>query len=159
LFQYFAASRASGPPATSEDSNGTSYEDTEWKAGQELETLTYNGADVTEKSVAVPWTAVTATSTKDWGTHRARYVANGSTDTYVALAIGGWRRTRATTQYDSKTGRVRQVDDYGEVGVADNQCVHTEYADSETRHMYAYVSRVEKVSVECAATPGSFPTT
>ncbi|OXS36453.1 polymorphic toxin-type HINT domain-containing protein [Streptomyces sp. XY006] len=135
------------------DSNGTSYEDTEWKAGQELETLTYDGADVTEKSVAVPWTAVTATSVKDWGTRRARYVANGATDTYVALAIGGWRRTRATTQYDSKTGRVRQVDDYGEVGVADNQCVRTEYADSESRHMYAYVSRVEKVSVECGVTP------
>jgi RHS repeat-associated protein len=135
------------------DSNGTSYEDTEWKAGQELETLTYDGADVTEKSVAVPWTAVTATSVKDWGTRRARYVANGATDTYVALAIGGWRRTRATTQYDSKTGRVRQVDDYGEVGVADNQCIRTEYADSESRHMYAYVSRVEKVSVECGVTP------
>lgn len=135
------------------DSNGTSYEDTEWKAGQELETLTYDGTTVTEKSVAVPWTAVTATSVKDWGTRRARYVANGSTDTYVALAIGGWRRTRATTQYDAKTGRVRQVDDYGEVGVADNQCVRTEYADSESRHMYAYVSRVEKVSVECGVTP------
>ena len=135
------------------DSNGTSYEDTEWKAGQELETLTYDGATVTEKSVAVPWTAVTATSTKDWGTRRARYVANGATDTYVALAIGGWRRTRATTQYDSKTGRVRQVDDYGAVGVADNECVRTEYADSESRHMYAYVSRVEKVSVECGVTP------
>ncbi|MEV3971148.1 polymorphic toxin-type HINT domain-containing protein [Streptomyces sp. NPDC050698] len=135
------------------DSNGTSYEDTEWKAGQELETLTYDGATVTEKSVAVPWTAVTATSVKDWGTRRARYVANGATDTYIALAIGGWRRTRATTQYDSKTGRVRQVDDYGEVGVADNQCVRTEYADSESRHMYAYVSRVEKVSVECGVTP------
>ncbi|GGV63040.1 polymorphic toxin-type HINT domain-containing protein [Streptomyces massasporeus] len=135
------------------DSNGTSYEDTEWKAGQELETLTYDGATVTEKSVAVPWTTVTATSTQDWGTRRARYVANGATDTYVALAIGGWRRTRATTQYDAKTGRVRQVDDYGAVGVADNECVRTEYADSESRHMYAYVSRVEKVSVECGVTP------
>ncbi|WP_432120027.1 RHS repeat-associated core domain-containing protein [Streptomyces sp. bgisy032] len=135
------------------DSNGTTYEDTDWKAGQELETLTYNGAELTEKSVAVPWTAVTATSVKDWGTRRARYVANGATDTYVALAIGGWRRTRATTQYDSTTGRVRQVDDFGEVGVADNQCVRTEYADSAGRHMYAYVSRVEKVGVECGVTP------
>ncbi|MGW0864494.1 RHS repeat-associated core domain-containing protein [Streptomyces koelreuteriae] len=135
------------------DSNGVSYEDTDWKAGQELETITYDGSQVTEKSVMVPWTVVTATDAESWGTRRARYTANGSTDTYVALATGGWRRTRATTSYDPVTGRIRQVDDYGEVGVADNQCVRTEYADSESRHMYAYVSRVEKVAVECAVAP------
>ncbi|CAL9670274.1 hypothetical protein SUDANB176_07439 [Streptomyces sp. enrichment culture] len=135
------------------DSNGTSYEDTDWKAGQELETITYNGSEITQKSVMVPWTAVTATDTKDWGTRKARYVANGTTDTYVALATGSWRRLRATNSYDAKTGRIQQVDDYGVVGVSDNQCTRTEYADNASRHMYAYVSRVEKVSVECSVTP------
>lgn len=139
--------------ATVTDSNGVSYDDSDWKAGQELETLTYNGDDITEKSVTVPWTAVTATETRDWATYKARYVANGSTDTYTALAVGGWRHTRSTTTYDDATGREKTVDDDGEVGVADNQCTRTEYADSASAHIYTMVSRVEKVGVDCASTP------
>ncbi|MFD4538885.1 polymorphic toxin-type HINT domain-containing protein [Streptomyces bauhiniae] len=139
--------------ATVIDSNGVSYPDTDWKAGQELETLTYNGSAVTEKSVTVPWTAVTATETHDWGTNRARYVATDSTDTYTALAIGGWRHTASTTTYDPATGRETKVNDAGDVGVADNQCTRTEYADSASAHFYSLVSRVEKVNVDCSATP------
>ncbi|MEU6278961.1 RHS repeat-associated core domain-containing protein [Streptomyces sp. NPDC047028] len=139
--------------ATVTDSNGVSYEDTDWKAGQELETITYNGSAVTEKSVTVPWTAVTATETHDWGTHKARYVATGSTDTYTALAVGGWRHTASTTTYDDTTGREIQTADAGEVGVADNQCTRTEYADSASAHIYSLVSRVETVGVDCATTP------
>ncbi|WP_251091650.1 polymorphic toxin-type HINT domain-containing protein [Streptomyces sp. Caat 7-52] len=139
--------------ATVTDSNGVSYEDTDWKAGQELETITYNGSAVTEKSVTVPWTAVTATETHDWGTHKARYVATGSTDAYTALAVGGWRHTASTTTYDDATGREVKVDDAGEVGVADNQCTRTEYADSASAHIYSLVSRVETVGVGCATTP------
>ncbi|WP_280886223.1 hypothetical protein, partial [Streptomyces sp. LBL] len=139
--------------ATVTDSLGVSYDDSDWKAGQELETITYNGSAITQKSVTVPWTAVTATQTNDWGTRKARYVAPGSVDTYVALATDGWRHTKSTTSYDAKTGRAVKVDDAGEVGVADNQCTRTEYADSVSRHMYSYVSRVETVRVDCASTP------
>ncbi|WP_079178426.1 polymorphic toxin-type HINT domain-containing protein [Streptomyces mangrovisoli] len=139
--------------ATVTDSNGVSYEDTDWKAGDELETTTYNGSAVTEKSVTVPWTAVTATETHDWGTRKARYTGTGSTDTYTALAVGGWRHTASTTTFDDATGREKQVDDSGEVGVADNQCTRTEYADSVSAHIYSLVSRVETVAVSCSATP------
>jgi RHS repeat-associated protein len=135
------------------DSTGGSYDDSDWKAGQELETITYNGDTVTEKSVTVPWTAVTATETRDWATYRARYVATGTADTYTALAVGGWRHTKSTTTYDDSTGREVMVDDDGEVGVADNQCTRTEYADSASVHIYSLVSRVEKVGVDCASTP------
>ncbi|MET7489578.1 polymorphic toxin-type HINT domain-containing protein [Streptomyces sp. NPDC005538] len=139
--------------ATVTDSNGVSYDDSDWKAGQELETLTYNGSAVTEKSVTVPWTAVTATETQDWATYKARYVAAGSTDTYTALAVGGWRHTKSTTTYDGSTGREMTVDDDGEVGVADNQCTRNEYADSASAHIYSLLSRVETVGVDCASTP------
>ncbi|MCT9075019.1 polymorphic toxin-type HINT domain-containing protein [Streptomyces fulvoviolaceus] len=139
--------------ATVTDSNGVSYDDSDWKAGRELETITYNGSDITQKSVTVPWTKVTATQTEEWGTRNARYVATGSTDTYTALAAGAWRHIKSTTTYDDSTGRATQVDDDGEVGVADNQCTRTEYADSASLHMYSYVSRVEKVGVDCASTP------
>jgi RHS repeat-associated protein len=135
------------------DSTGGSYDDSDWKAGQELETITYNGDAVTEKSVTVPWTAVTGTEVRDWATYQSRYVATGSTDTYTALTTGGWRHLKSTTKYDDSTGRALMVDDDGEVGVADNQCTRTEYADSVSAHIYSLVSRVEKVGVDCASTP------
>ncbi|MCM1976546.1 polymorphic toxin-type HINT domain-containing protein [Streptomyces sp. G1] len=134
------------------DSLGTSHTDSDWKAGQELETITYDGAKVTQKSVTVPRTAVTATQTEDFGARKARYVGPGTADTYVAMSSGGWRHTSSSTTYDDY-GRAVLVDDNGEVGVDDNQCTRTEYADSASRHMYTYVSRVEKVAVDCASTP------
>ncbi|QYX77975.1 polymorphic toxin-type HINT domain-containing protein [Streptomyces akebiae] len=134
-------------------SDGTSHVDSDWKVGQELETLTYNGSDITQRSVTVPWTHVTATRVEDWGTRRARYVNQGSVDTYVSLGAGKWRHTKSTSTYDDKTGRVVRVDDDGEVGVSDNECTRTEYADNATRHMYAYIARVEKVGVDCSTTP------
>ncbi|MGX5184897.1 polymorphic toxin-type HINT domain-containing protein [Streptomyces avermitilis] len=136
------------------DSDGTSYADSDWKAGSELETITYNGADITQKSVTKPWTAVTATRVRDWGTRYARYVQRDwSTTTKTALPGATWRTTQSTNTYDDKTGRILQVADYGETGVADNQCTRTEYADNASKNMYAYVSRTEKVSVDCATTP------
>ncbi|MEU1040187.1 HYD1 signature containing ADP-ribosyltransferase family protein [Streptomyces sp. NPDC005907] len=137
------------------DSDGTSYADSDWKAGSELETITYNGAVITEKSVSKPWSAVTATRAKDWGTRYARYVQkSGSTTTKTALTAGTWRTTKSVNTYDDKTGRLLQVADYGDTGVAaDNQCTRTEYADNASKNMYAYVSRTEKVSVDCATTP------
>jgi RHS repeat-associated protein len=134
-------------------STGTSYEDTDWKAGFELETITYNGADVTKKSITEPWTQATATRVKDWGTSKARFIGTDTTNTYTALMGGQWRNTRSQNKYDPVTGRVIQVNDVGEVGVSDNQCTRTEYADSADRHMYSYVSRVEKVAVDCATAP------
>ncbi|WP_045559509.1 RHS repeat-associated core domain-containing protein [Streptomyces sp. FxanaA7] len=139
--------------ATVKDSAGTSYEDSDWKAGQELETITYNGSDITQRAVTLPWTHVTATRVEDWGTRRARYLRPGSVDTYVSLGSGNWRHLKSTTAYDDEAGRAIRVDDDGEVGVADNECTRTEYADNASLHLYSYVSRVEKVGVDCSTTP------
>ncbi|MGW1228320.1 polymorphic toxin-type HINT domain-containing protein [Streptomyces sp. NPDC002530] len=131
--------------------NGTSYPDSDWKSGTELETTTYNGDTIVSKSINTPWTKVTATRVKDWGTSYARFVRAGRADTYQALAGGTWRQTASTTSYDAK-GRPIQVADYGELDVADNQCTRTEYADDPAKHLYSYVSRVETLSVDCATT-------
>ncbi|MFJ4916995.1 polymorphic toxin-type HINT domain-containing protein [Streptomyces sp. NPDC088726] len=131
--------------------NGTSYEDSDWKSGTELETTTYDGDKVVSKSINTPWTKVTATRAKDWGTLYARFVREGRSDTYEALDGGGWRQTASTTSYDDK-GRASQVADYGELDVADNQCTRTEYADNAAKHLYSYVSRVETLSVDCGTT-------
>ncbi|MFJ2911718.1 RHS repeat-associated core domain-containing protein [Streptomyces sp. NPDC087228] len=134
------------------DSNGTAYDDSDWKSGTELETTTYNGSKVVSKSVNTPWTQVTGTRVKDWSTSTSRFVRAGRSDTYEALEAGGWRQTSSTTSYDDK-GRAVQVADVGEVNVADNQCTRTEYADNPGKHLYSYVSRVETVAVDCGATP------
>ncbi|MDX2931931.1 hypothetical protein [Streptomyces ipomoeae] len=116
-------------------------------------TANREASDITQRSVTVPWTAVTATRVEDWGTRRARYIEQGSVDTYVSLGSGNWRHTRSTTVHDDRTGRVLRVDDDGEVGVADNECTRTEYADNASLRLYVYVSRVEKVGVDCSTTP------
>ncbi|WP_330246268.1 polymorphic toxin-type HINT domain-containing protein [Streptomyces sp. NBC_00562] len=134
-------------------STGTSYTDSNWKTGFELETTTYDGDKIVSKSINTPWTKVTATHTEDWGTREARFIRPLRTDTYTALAAGGWRQVASTTTYDTTTGRPTQLADYGELNVADNQCTRTEYADNATKHMYAYVSRAETVGVDCATTP------
>lgn len=133
-------------------SSGTSYADSEWKSGTELETTTYDADKVVSKSINIPWTQVTATRVKDWGTSTARFVRAGRSDTYEALNAGGWRQTASTTSYDAK-GRAIQVADYGEVNVADNQCTRTEYADNPAKYLYSYVSRVETLAVDCGTTP------
>ncbi|WP_306321769.1 MULTISPECIES: polymorphic toxin-type HINT domain-containing protein [unclassified Streptomyces] len=134
-------------------STGTTYTDSDWKSGMEVETLTYNGDQVVTKSTYRPWTQVTATNVEDWGTSYARFAETDRTDTYESLASGGWRQTGSQTTYDAKTGRPTQVNDWGEINVADNQCTRTEYADNPTKHLYAFTARVETVSVDCTNTP------
>ncbi|MFF7332957.1 polymorphic toxin-type HINT domain-containing protein [Streptomyces sp. NPDC008150] len=139
--------------ATVTDSTGTSYADSDWKSGFELETITYDGDDVVTKSVTTPWTAVTATHTADWGTRTARFVQQQTATTYTALSSGGWRTTQSTTTYDATTGRATQVNDAGELNVADNQCTRTQYADNPDKHLYSLVARTETVDVDCSVTP------
>lgn len=139
--------------STVTDSTGKSYTDSDWKSGFELESITYNGDEVVSKTINEPWSKVTATRTEEWGTRRARFMNLQRTDVYTALAVGGWRHVATTNTYDDATGRVVQVADAGELGVADNQCIRTEYADNPAKHMYSYVSRVETVSVDCGTTP------
>ncbi len=146
---------ASGGTRTSTvtDSTGTSHTDDDWKSGFALETLTYNGDSVTAKSVSTPWTKVTATDVEDWGTCTARYVRGLRTDTYEALASGGWRQSAASHTFDATTGRLVRTADYGETAVNDNQCTTTQYADNPDRHIYGLVARVERLAVDCATTP------
>lgn len=138
--------------STVKDSTGTTYTDDDWKSGFELETTTYDGDKVVEKSINTLWSKSTATQTEDWGTRTARFIRPERTDTYEALSSGGWRQSASTTSYDA-LGRVVQVADYGETNVDDNKCTRTQYADNASKHMYAYVARVEAVDVDCSATP------
>ncbi|MEV8248431.1 polymorphic toxin-type HINT domain-containing protein [Streptomyces rochei] len=148
-----ATSSGTTRTSTVTDSQGKTHSDDDWKSGFELETLTYNGDAVTEKSISTVWNKVTATNTESWGTRTARYVRSLRTDSYEALAAGGWRWSASLNTYDPTTGRLVQTADYGEAGVADNLCTITQYADNPARHIYSLIARVEKLAVDCPATP------
>ncbi|MEN8652373.1 polymorphic toxin-type HINT domain-containing protein [Streptomyces sp. 21So2-11] len=144
-----------GLGGTVTDSEGASHSDSDEQSGFELETATYNGAytadKVVTKSISTLWTHATATRVKSWGTSKAWYSRPATMSTYTALEGGGWQELASTTRYDSASGRVTEVDDYGKVGDgSDNQCTRTEYADSATAHILTAVARVEKVAVACA---------
>ncbi len=148
-----ATSSGTTRTSTVTDSQGKTHSDDDWKSGFELETLTYNGDAVTEKSISTVWNKVTATNTETWGTRTARYVRSLRTDSYEALAAGGWRWSASLNTYDPTTGRLVKTADNGEAGVADNLCTTTQYADNPARHIYSLIARVEKVGVDCTLTP------
>ncbi|MFJ6571052.1 RHS repeat-associated core domain-containing protein [Streptomyces sp. NPDC091292] len=140
------------------DSTGTSHPDDNELSGQELETVTYDGAytadKIVSKSISTTWRRTTATRAESWGTNKAFYVRPATTTSYTTLENGGQQEVSSTTRYDDATGRPVETDDYGKVGDAqDNVCVRTEYADNPGKNLLALTSRVEKVAVSCATTP------
>ncbi|MFI8436171.1 RHS repeat-associated core domain-containing protein [Streptomyces sp. NPDC079020] len=155
--------------ATVTDSTGTSRTDDEDYTGFELEALSYNSGKVSAKVINTPWKHHTATQTKTWATTHATLVKPEIAHGFTALASGGWRETKTRTSYDTPTGtgRVTQVEDFGHIvpdtasaadkaaAAKDDTCTRTWYADSTTgsANLLSLIKRVEKVSVDCGATP------
>jgi RHS repeat-associated protein len=70
----------------------------------------------------------------------------------VALAAGGWRRTRTDTTFDGY-GMPSTVSDLGDAATAaDDLCTRTTYARNTTAWLLDPVARAETVSVACTAT-------
>ncbi|MFG3480308.1 polymorphic toxin-type HINT domain-containing protein [Streptomyces sp. NPDC047980] len=144
------------------DSAGAQHTDSDHLSGFELETATYNGSfsvdAMVSKSISTPWTHVTGSRTKSWGTLESRYVRSLGSTTYTALeghtALSPkWQVVKGANHYDTATGRVTKVDDFGVDGDAtDNQCTLTYYADNTTNHMLAFPSRVHTTATTCADT-------
>ncbi|WP_251052977.1 MULTISPECIES: RHS repeat-associated core domain-containing protein [unclassified Streptomyces] len=155
--------------ATLTDSTGATFTDDEDYTGFELEAITYNNGKVAAKVINTPWKHHTATQTKSWATTHSTLVKPEITRGFTALGAGGWRETKTRTGYDTATatGRVTEVDDSGWVVPADasaadkaaaakdDTCTRTWYADNTTgdANLLSLIKRVEKVSVNCGATP------
>ncbi|TDD40505.1 sugar-binding protein [Actinomadura sp. KC06] len=141
------------------DGEGGTHTDHEGLDGFELRTVQYTGpgGSVHGKSVSTPWRLVTATRDRSWGTVHAAAVNVGTARTWTAMGGGTWRETRTDTEYETEflgVGRVKSVNDLADVSTAaDDRCTRTEYADDKYSHKYDYPSRVETVSVACAAEP------
>ncbi|MBN1173405.1 MAG: hypothetical protein JXA67_14635, partial [Micromonosporaceae bacterium] len=146
---------------TRTDSTGGSHVDDNELAGFEIESATFNGAQVVTKTITSPWRYETAAQTWSWGTDRAYLIRPRTTRTLTALASGGWRETRSTTTYDPQTssypdpvGRATQVEDLGDVSdPGDDQCTRTSYADNQAVGLRTLVSGAETVAVACSVTP------
>jgi len=111
------------------------------------------GGAVVDGTVNDPWSHLTATRVRSWGTTTADVVETGATHARTALAAGGWRQTETDTTYTNE-GLPQQVDDHGDLATAtDDQCHRTTYARNDAKWMIDYESRVETVAVRCAATP------
>ncbi|SCL36862.1 RHS repeat-associated core domain-containing protein [Micromonospora pallida] len=137
------------------DSVGTTYTDLDEWSAHPLETLTYDGSTVVSKSISKPWLHHTHTQTESWGTRHASLVRTESIRSFTALkpdAAGTprWRENRTVTTHDTSWGRATQVEDLGDVSrSSDDTCTRTWYADNPDKHLYTYVKRTEKLSVNC----------
>ncbi|GIF73371.1 RHS repeat domain-containing protein [Asanoa siamensis] len=146
----------SSQSASVTDSTGTTHTDTDELAGQELETVTYNGSAQVAKVITVPWLHESGKQTNSWGSTRSTYVRPGTIRNLTALAAGGWRETKTVNKYDTTHGRLTEVDDLGDVAGgkdADDRCTRTTYADNAGKWIYSLASRVETVAVKCATGP------
>lgn len=138
------------------DSQGTEHTDAEEYTGHELEAVTYDGSKIVSRTISEPWKHNTATQTRSWGIRHAVISKPRVQRGFTPLSAGGWRETKSITTYDTatRTGRVTQTDDLGDVSTAtDDTCTRTEYADNVDKNILSLPSRSEIVTVKCATTP------
>jgi RHS repeat-associated protein len=140
---------------TVETSEGVRRDDDDWLHGMDVETLTYDGdTDRVVSKVTTQPTPPVQTAAR--GSRKAYIVRTGATETWTALAAGGWRKTRTESTYDDR-GLVLNVNDLADLATAaDDRCVRTTYARATGPWLMSLPRRVEEVGVNCAATP-SFP--
>ncbi|MEJ3748474.1 RHS repeat-associated core domain-containing protein [Actinomycetes bacterium KLBMP 9797] len=134
---------------------GDARTDEDWLQGVELESITYDGDtdQVVSKTINEPWWhGPTATR----GSFKAYLVRVAATDTYTALAAGGWRRTRTESTFDAR-GLEARTNDLGDLATAaDDRCTTVSYVYNTEKWLLAYPSRAEVVGVHCGQLP-SFP--
>ncbi|WP_051367095.1 RHS repeat domain-containing protein [Hamadaea tsunoensis] len=141
------------------DSDGGTWPDDNWFAGQRRETVTYNGVGgaVVSKTKDDPYVfGPTAAQSLNGSSSNAYVTAIAATTDKTALDAGrGWRTVRSATSYlADRTGRVSQVDDQGDTATtADDQCTRTTYAANAAGTMLTFVTEVETVAVKCATNP------
>ncbi|MEV4924323.1 polymorphic toxin-type HINT domain-containing protein [Streptomyces roseoverticillatus] len=133
-----------GPIADHESATGFTYL---------TETYSGPGGKLLSKSLSRPWHHETAKRERSWGTITANFSGTESSRTYTSLddgAGGKWRQTRTATEYDEKTGRAKQTDDFGDVGTdADDQCTQTTYADNPEANIFSLPSRAVTIAATC----------
>lgn len=122
-------------------------------AGQQRETITYNGpggAEVTGQATEPYQSAATATRTINGVTVTARHVDTAVVHSRTTLDGGRAPRTTATTTTYDALGLPIQVDDSGDQAVTgDERCTMIEYARNATANILERRSRERGFAVSC----------
>lgn len=141
------------------DDAGGTITDHESAAGYEYKTENYSGPNgkILGKAVNTPWHYETAKRVRSWGTTTANLSGTAEEKQWTSLDDGAgskWRITSTHMRHENVTGRVKEVDDYGDNSTsADNQCTRTTYTDNTTNWIFDAPSRVETVAASCADSP------
>ncbi|MEU7825934.1 RHS repeat-associated core domain-containing protein [Catellatospora sp. NPDC049133] len=134
------------------DSRGGEYADSDWLAGTEFETATFNGVGGATVRTAITVPVVQGPNATR-GAVRSYLVRPGTVTEHVALTGGQWRTTRVATKYDDR-GQEIEVDDAGDVGKSDDdQCTRTSYARNDDKWIISVPYRVWTVGVRCSEEP------
>jgi RHS repeat-associated protein len=143
------------------DSLHESVTDSNWLAGQVLETDTYTkaGGTIDQKVINGPWT-FTSTATQampgSLPTLTAEMLKTAEVRNLSLLASGTWRTTQTNTTYNPDA-QVAQVDAQGDGTSSDPEvCTTDSYATSSANPMMeSYVDEVKAVAGACGTTPTS----
>ncbi|WBQ07544.1 RHS repeat-associated core domain-containing protein [Kribbella sp. CA-293567] len=133
------------------DSQGDAMLDALRLNGFTREQITYNGAGGPEVSgtISTPWTKQTGAGDGAVST----LLQTKSTSVRTRLSSGAYRTVGTATEFDD-FGMPASVDDLGDIAVAnDDRCTRFTYNRNEALQILGTVSREEKVSVGCSATP------
>ncbi|MEU5261152.1 RHS repeat-associated core domain-containing protein [Amycolatopsis sp. NPDC021455] len=137
------------------DSRGGKVEDQPALGGLTRETTIYNGSGgpMVTTTVNEPYLSAPLATRARAGLDPLQAFQSdiGTIRKFTTLSGGGQRVTEQRRSFDAQ-GRVRQVDDLGDVATpADDTCARTTYATSTTRYLMNLPARQEKVGVACSA--------
>ncbi|NLT53970.1 MAG: RHS repeat-associated core domain-containing protein, partial [Actinomycetales bacterium] len=129
--------------------------DADQYAGQERESVTYNGAGGAEVSgsITTPWSRQTASHAYPGYTAKAFLVRTGSTQDRTVITSGASTSTRTrttTTTYDDHGMPVTEQDNGDDAVTGDETCTRTWYARNPGKGITALTSRVQTLAVACA---------
>ncbi|MFF1821363.1 polymorphic toxin-type HINT domain-containing protein [Kribbella sp. NPDC058245] len=133
------------------DSQNKSVEDTERFNGFVREQITYNGAGgaVVSGTISTPWVSSTGSA----GGYTALLLRTQSTVTRTRLSTGTDRVSQVDTTFDGH-GLPLTSDDLGDLATSsDDRCTRYTYNSNSDLWIWGPVSREEKVSAKCDATP------
>ncbi|MBB6570711.1 hypothetical protein HPO96_26755 [Kribbella sandramycini] len=148
---YLTADGKSRKTASVTDSQGDTIADAERYNGFVREQITYNGSGGAEVSgtISTPWTSSTGSA----GGYTALLLRTKDQVTRTRLSSGAYRKTQLLTTFDGH-GLPTSVDDRGDIATStDDRCTRLTYTSNDARWIWGPVSREEKVSVACTATP------
>ncbi|MBB6568716.1 RHS repeat-associated core domain-containing protein [Kribbella sandramycini] len=132
------------------DSTGVKVDDLAPLTGQPLETRTFNGAEVVQRTVNEQWVSkATSTRVRPWATVSAFQVQQSGNRQFETLTGGGQRKSQAANKYDDN-GVLLSRSDLKDLGTdSDDTCTTYEYTANAAAGISEIPKRELTVGVAC----------